>query len=450
MIMNKIKVFVYVVMGILVSVLSIAFGGVCMAEATPAAAGGTVDPAGVQTVTFAKEHDPDLRRAHVERKVVKVFPQATPLTTLAAHCKVIESNSQEVQYRTASTLPPKTKSKTKVELSGNIRQIEMDTENNDIFVKNETILFPKIKGYEGNTQKKGVMFMAIVVDIAASGKPVLKPVNGKGDVGSMVFPDIPVGSVMVRSARAHAELDMQTSAFAALPHKETQYLQNVCAQIEQSTLDKINEAESESDWSFSDVEELAIIDMKLTQNAAFLFGALGKTTVGKDDVYTTKGIWYQAGKDFVHGKGGGDSSWTAEELVDLMKMAFTGCNGSGKKIMLASPACVGNIMKAQMPDGYVANTNMVERFNLTFSEIKSNFGTLLVVMDETFDNVELDGEALVFDPDFLRKYTIGGIATTDLDLKKSGQKNADARVIREISGLVLQNPNAHVRVTAKP
>ncbi len=448
--MKKIKFFVYVLVGVLMSTLSIAFGGVCMAGATPGAAGGTIVPGATQTVALAKEHDPDLRLPHIERKVVKVFPQATPLTTLSFYCKMLESNSQEVEYRTVSTLPLFTKTKTNVQLSGNVKQIEMDTENNDIFVKNQTVVFPGIKGYDGNTLHKREFLVAIVEGISTGGKPILKPVNGKGVPGNMVFPDIPVGSTIVRAARAQSELDMQTSAFAALPVKDKQYLQKVCAQVEQSTLDKINEADGEVDWGFSDVEELAIYDMKQTQNVSYLFGTRAKVSIDKEDVYTTGGIWYMPGKDFLYGSGGGNTAWTVDQIVDLTKVTFTGNNGSGKKIMLAGSACLASLMKARMPEGYTANANMVERFNLTFSEIKSDFGTLLVVLDETFDAVGLESSAIIIDPEFLRKYSIGGIGTVDLDLKKSGQKDADARVIREISGLILQNPNSHVRVSVKP
>ena len=58
----------------------------------------------------------------------------------------------------------------------------------------------------------------------------------------------------------------------------------------------------------------------------------------------------------------------------------------------------------------------------------------------------MDRCGLIFDANFLRKKYIKELSAMDLELRKSGAKDVDARTITEISGLVLQNPKAHVKV----
>ena len=69
-----------------------------------------------------------------------------------------------------------------------------------------------------------------------------------------------------------------------------------------------------------------------------------------------------------------------------------------------------------------------------------------MIHDESFDEIGLTNTGLVIDVEFLRKYSIEELHIDELDLRKSGDRNVDARTISEISGLVLQNPNAHIRV----
>ena len=70
--------------------------------------------------------------------------------------------------------------------------------------------------------------------------------------------------------RAASELDVQTSQFEALPVKSQNYCQIFKMQIEQSTLLKM--ANKEVEWDFSDQEEVAIYDMRLSMEKSFLFG----------------------------------------------------------------------------------------------------------------------------------------------------------------------------------
>ncbi len=62
------------------------------------------------------------------------------------------------------------------------------------------------------------------------------------------------------------------------------------------------------------------------------------------------------------------------------------------------------------------------------------------------DELGFSKKGLIFDANYLRKVSVYELQAKDLDLRGAGQKDVDARTISEISGLVLQNPDAHVRV----
>jgi hypothetical protein len=102
--------------------------------------------------------------------------------------------------------------------------------------------------------------------------------------------------------KACGELDVQTGRFNNIPTAEIQYCQNFMIQVEQSTFDKI--AAKEVDWSFSDIEEDGIYDMRLSQENTYLWGVKRVIHhVTKDGMATwfTGGIWWMAGQDITVG-----------------------------------------------------------------------------------------------------------------------------------------------------
>ena len=90
--------------------------------------------------------------------------------------------------------------------------------------------------------------------------------------------------------------------------------------------------------------------------------------------------------------------------------------------------------------------NNVTRWGLDFTEIRTKFGTLYVVMSEIFDQCGHASDGLVIDPEYITKYAHIPFSTERLNLRKSGQRNTDAVVITEASCLVLRYPSAHMRI----
>lgn len=438
--------FVLLVIMMVCSVFGVTDAGAMGAEAVATTGGGVVETGKEVTTQFAREHSEDLLLNDIEKRVVKIRPMGNPLEQLARYATRRGSKSQIHQYYSTDVLPVSAKVKTAYAASATgDNQISLDTTNNDIFSKFETVIIPSIKGFTelGGTSEE--FLVLYIVDKAQDGKIVVRPVNGQ-KIGENLncMPAIPINTELIRAGRAHNETDMQTMTYACVPTKRTQFLQIFRAQIEESTLQKISD--KEVDWTFTDLEEEAIFDMKRGMNKSFWLGARRIIMDPKSkEVYLTGGIWYMGGKTFGYGKTAADLQFTEEMLVELTKTAFTGNAGNKTKIFLMGSDLMANLSKVKR-DRILIDSKTHTKYGITFEEIKTNFGRLLCVHDESLDEMGFSKNGMIIDANFLRKVSVYELRTKDLDLRKAGDKDVDARTISEISGLILQNPDAHVRV----
>lgn len=423
-------------------------GSVLAADATSMAGGGVAVTGETVTTQVIRENVDSLLLNDIERKVVKIRPMGNPLEQLARYAVRRSSKSQIHEYYSTDTIPSSAKlsgAYTEEAVTG-APQVTINTTNNAIFSIYETIIVPGVKGWnEAGTAQTEEFLQLYIVDKSADGKLIVKPVNGKA-IGATEnsMPTIADQKVLIRAGRAHNETDMRTTTYAAVPTKKKQNLQIFRAQIEESTLAKM--ADKEADWTFSDLEEEAIFDMKRGMNKSFWLGA--KRVIydsKKKEVFMTGGIWWQAGKTFLYGKSAVDTQFDNDMLVDLSKVAFTGNAGNSDKIFIVGSGLMANLSKMTI-DKTMNDEKTMTRWGIKFKVIETNFGTLHLVHDESLDEMGFTDNGLIFDPNYLRKISVHELKTLDLDLRKSGESDVDARTISEISAVILQNPEAHVKV----
>ena len=322
-------------------------------------------------------------------------------------------------------------------------KIMLSTNNNEIFEISETVLVKGVHGYDetGVTETESDLVLYII-DKQKSGQLIAMAVNGKkiGAIENCV-PDIPMGTEIVRMGRAATELDVMTSQFESLPVKEKNYCQIFKMQIEQSTMQKI--ANKEVEWDFSDQEESAIYDMRMGMEKNFLFGSKRKIydSVKKEYVMLTGGIWNQAGKSYTYNA----NSFTQDDLIDMMKKAFTGNAGNKRKILIGGSNLIGVLNKLESTKVVMAGENVV-KWGIDFNEIRSKFGKLYVLLSEVFDECGMADNGIIIDPEYIQKYSHIPFNTEALDLKAAGVRNTDAIVLTEASCLTLRYPKAHMRI----
>ncbi|MDR0768710.1 MAG: hypothetical protein LBE71_02220 [Dysgonamonadaceae bacterium] len=433
---------------LLCSLFGICDAGAMTADVVSMGEGGVGATNQISTSQFTNEASEDLNLPDVQRKVVKINAGASPLTQFSFYALKEKATSMVQELYLVDILPDSTTLKAAyVEPNTNgVETVTLDTNNNGIFSAKETIIFPLVKGYNetGEVQTEH-FFMGYILKKTDEGKLIVKAVNGKkiGATNDSV-PSLEANTKILRCGRAHNEIDMGTEPYALVPTKETQYLQKFRCQVEESTLEKI--AKKEADWKFSDKERAAVDDMKRGMSKSYLLGVKNKIYDEKRlEVYTTEGVYWQAGKEFLYGANA-ERVFTYEELIRLTEMAFTGGNGNKNKYFLVGSGLMTNLSLIKDAQNFKLAKSTHVKYGITFKEIETNFGNLYVVHDETFDRMDMRENGFIFDPSLLRKHSIVDMAVKDFDLRESAQRDVDARSITDISCLWLQNRLAHIRV----
>lgn len=406
---------------------------------------------GPLTTDLSREGSPDLLLNEIDQQIVKIRPMSTPIDQISRYAGCKHSGSMIVDYYSVDTKP------TKAVLSDDIAAttpgpndepptLVINTNNNEIFDPTDTILVQGIPGADasGSSESKQDL-MLYVLHRDTSGLTVMA-VNGFTVNGvPNCFPDVPGGTALVRMGRAASELDVQSPQFESLPKKSRNLCQIFKMQVEESTLQRL--ANKEVGWTMSDQEEAAVYDMRLGMEKSFLFGSARQVwdPVKKENIFFTGGIWNQAGKEYELEL---SVDLDVSKMVDLMRQAFTGNAGSKRKILIGGSGLISRISKLDYTRVITAGQH-VSKWGIDFTELRSKFGCLYLLLSEVFDEVGMEENGIIIDPEYLQKYTHIPFSTEQLNLKKSGVRNVDALVMTEASCLVLRYPKAHMRITTR-
>ena len=429
------------------SLLGVVDGGMMAANAgtiTPEN-GGAVDVDAATSVTRTHVDSPELLLDTIDKEVTKIRPHEVVLDTISRHVqKTEQTNNQVVKYYSIDVIELHTTVASAV--AGNVYQTDINTADNRIFARDQTIFVHGIQGYkeDGVTVDPDDELMLYVVGRSANGQPNVVAVNGPIVGGEMVVPPIPAGTEVTRAGRAGSESQIQTDAYSGIPTPSRQYMQKFMAQIEQTTFAKM--ADKEVAWTFNDKEEEALFDMKRTMNLSYWYGKRRMLVVQNsrnnqpEETYFTGGVWNLAGKEYSFG------GITIDEnnIVGMMKSAFVGNASSKKKLFIVGSDLLEKFEQVNYTRVVYTGTRQ-QAYGLEFSSIVSKFGTLLVVHDQTLNDLGWSDRGFILDADFLKKWTMGW-RVNDIDFKGSGQSDKDGRTLIEPCALTLKNPEAHMRV----
>lgn len=458
-----------VVLNLLLLVLGLVVGGadgVLMADTAPlpdAGMSNSGNPSGngtegIATETRGREDaDPDFYLNDLDKRIVKIRPMATPIDQISRYAKASTSQSFEVKYYSVGTRAIKTTTTNAVTAMTNGASTTLPVSDASMFTLDDTIRVvgvkavtdPDGKEYSPSDSNIPDLVLCVCGKDSTTSMPTVYAVNGKKDSSKqpILVPEIPKGTTLVRMGKACGELDVQTGRFNNIPTPETQFCQNFMIQIEQSTFDKI--AAKEVDWSFSDLEEDGVYDMRMAMENSYLFGKRAYIKhVSKDGSATwfTEGIWWQAGKDLEVGEiKNGKAVITDNNLVDITKDLFTGSGaGNKRKILLCGSDMLAAFSKIESEKFRLKDS--VEVWNLKFKSWDTDFGEVLVMHHELFDVNGMSDCGFALDPEYLSKKTHISWARNILDLKSAGIRNTDAVVIQEVSCLYLRCAKAHARM----
>lgn len=386
------------------------------------------------TTQVTQQVSPTLLRSHIDERVARIRPSSTPLDQISRMAGARNSGSMKVDYYSVDIKPGTTAVKTTLHTRSYAKgePFILSVIDNSYLSESDTVFFPTVKTDEGR-QLIGYISQS-------DGRSVtIHPTNiVYNDDGQYNLPTITKDTKIVRMGRAAGELDVQTPRYNALPVKNSNYCQIFKSQIEESLLQRLSD--KEVGWTFSDQEEVAILDMRMCMERSFMFGNKAKISLEEGtEIMLTGGIWHQTDHDFTY------KTIDNPTMTSLMRQAFSGSNGSTRKVLLAGSGLIEQLSNQNYHKVMSVNDRVV-KWGVDFDLIVSKFGTLYVVRSEVFDLCGMDNHGMVIDPEYITKYSHIPFSADRISFHKQGVRNTEAVVLTEASCLVLRYPTAHMRI----
>ena len=441
---------------LIVSVVSVLLGVVdasamiATATVVPGAEGIGKVVQGAELKTDAiLDNSPDLIQAALDERVTKIMPSDHPFDVVSRlNGREVPISAMEYEYYSVDTLPVMAQVTTAITGQGvtSAKTSTLVVDNPDYFEVTDTIYVPSVKGFLENGTADNSRSLVLYVNAKSGANLSVQAVNGGArTAGGKYVPNIPVGAKIYRMARAGSEGVIRNSPFSILPTKQSNYCQIFNTEVAMSTIAKMSK--KEVNWGFSDIEEMNLNKMLREMEGSFKFGVKGRmqNDADKSWVYFTEGIAYQVSKVIEYDPNNSKN----EDLVDITKIIFNGNNGSKKRITIAGSEFVANISKIDSVQKQIDAGNTAVVWGIEWNEIRTNFGTLLLMQDVSMDEYGWSDKAIVIDPNYLCKATFKKLSRNVLDTIKAGTFDGDVVTLQEISCLVLKNAPCHAILTPK-
>jgi hypothetical protein len=396
---------------------------------------------GAVTYESTNKNDSTLHREDLEKIVVKLSPNKTPIDVIVRElggnrkCNDMKVGAREIGIRpsmdkvtdaiTATTLTAANNYKLEVKVSRSNMWLPNDTFAIHLSNINSIICF--IYKIEGNT-----LYCA-----------VLNP----ADDADFSLPTIPIDTEIQRLAPAVNESTARVETLANYSKTNINYCQIFMGETDESILDEI--AKKDADINFDTYSEQTTINFKRDIEAAFLFGKKSITSDSGNSnkpVYTCDGLWEQLKNGKNHNLTmSSTTSLSNDDLIDLAEDVFDNENGSETKMMFCGSGLMKELGKIQDYARQLDATTVKTVFGIKFNQIITNNGTLLIKQHNLFRGVhKYDG--LVLDPAFITKEYLEPLQTKALDLDTPGIARVRAERIWETSCIFAKNIPTHLRI----
>jgi hypothetical protein len=399
---------------------------------------------GTDTREAAKTAKPDSaeKPGHLEndisKVVTKIRPDKNPLDTMlrkmnnAEKANDIQVNFEEVEFRGR-------KDETTAALGAPTGTTDADkyrvisVANPTMFIEGESIYIPGV--------------------VTADGKPLHLRIDEKHGDGTLtvhalntannVVPAIGSGTTIYRGAPSAGELKAQVGSVVHYPEMKYNYCQRFMAQVEQSYIRSM--IKSNSGFNFNDQNYMKLYDMRSSMEFQHVFGQKSKTFSKKENdfVFTAEGLYHQLDNDLVYTN---DSGITNDRWIDWTKELFSDDAGSTDRVLFGGRNLLADILKIDMVQKQLDATKVEIVPGLKVQKVETSFGTILIYHHKLFDQVGHDNDGMIIDMANIKKRTFLPMTSSKLELKKSGQRNVDARLVEEIVCLETRYLGTHARI----
>lgn len=260
---------------------------------------------------------------------------------------------------------------------------------------------------------------------------------------SASIPEIADESIIQRLSPAVSELEASVEGFAIQPSDRKYYNQIHMCQVEESVIHALLKKKVAMD--FSVYKEQTLWDFKRGMELCNLFGVGGLSKNAKGElVHHSTGLWWQMNQqstvDFTN-------AMTDQDWNSLGRAIFEGNNGADRRLLFAGNGLLEQIANVASYSKQLEAKNTEMVLGLRVFKIETPFGELLVKpMGSLFEGY-FSKCGMVIDPNFVKKYVMEPLTTTQLDLNKTGQRRVDNAVrIHETYSLFLENLPCHRRI----
>ena len=260
---------------------------------------------------------------------------------------------------------------------------------------------------------------------------------------SASIPSIDDESIIQRLSPAVSELEASVEGFAIQPSDRKYYNQIHMCQVEESVIHALLKKKVAMD--FSVYKEQTLWDFKRGMELCNLFGVGGLSKNAKGElVHHSTGLWWQMNQqstvDFTQ-------AMTDQDWNSLGRAIFEGNNGADRRLLFAGNGLLEQIANVASYSKQLEAKNTEMVLGLRVFKIETPFGELLIKpMGSLFEGY-FSKCGMVIDPNFVKKYVMEPLTTTQLDLNKTGQRRVDNAVrIHETYSLFLENLPCHRRI----
>lgn len=399
---------------------------------------------GTDTRESAKTAKPDTaeKPGHLEndisKVVTKIRPDKNPLDTMlrkmnnAEKANDIQVNFEEVEFRgrkdqvtAALSAPTGTTDADKYRI--------LKVANPTLFIEGESVYIPGV--------------------LNAEGKPLhlrIDEKHGNGDLTvhalntpNNVVPAIPNNTLVYRGAPSAGELKAQVGSVVHYPDMRYNYCQRFMAQVEQSYIRSM--VKSNSGFNFNDQNYMKLYDMRSSMEFQHIFGQRSKTFSKKENdfIYTAEGTFHQLENNLVYTAASGINN---NRWIDWTKELFSDDAGSTDRVLFGGRNLIAEILKIPMVEKQLDSKSVEIVPGLKVQRVETSFGTILIYHHKLFDQVGHENDGMILDMTNIKKRTFLPMTSSKLELKKSGQRNVDARLIEEIVCLETRYLGTHARI----
>ena len=314
--------------------------------------------------------------------------------------------------------------------------------NPDMWKPGDTMLVHTI---DGNGNDSGIKLdgssnpVALIVKSISSANLTVQRVGTL----SATIPEIADDSILQRLSQAVSELEASVEGFAIQPSDRKYYNQTHMTQVEESVIHSLLKKKVAMD--FSVYKEQTLWDFKRGMELCNLFGVGGLSKNAKGElVHHSTGLWWQMTQQTTVDY---SAAMTDQDWNSIGRYIFEGNNGADRRLLFAGNGLLEQIanVKSYQKQIEAKNTEMV--LGLRVFKIETPFGELLVKpMNSLFEGY-FSKCGMVIDPNFVKKYVMEPLTTTQLDLNKTGQRRVDNAIrIHETYSLFLENLPCHCKI----